>query len=140
MYLIICLDEKGGMAFNNRRQTRDKVQRAHLLKVTGDRPIWVSPYTAKLMLPEAEEVCPGRCTVSEDPLADAGPGEYAWAETEDVSPYIEKAEGILIYRWNRLYLADLFFDESALEGFSFVCSGEFSGSSHDRISFEVYER
>ncbi len=140
MYLIICLDEKGGMAFNNRRQTRDKVQRAHLLKVTEDRPILVSPYTAKLLLPEAEEVCPGRCMVSEDPLADAGSGEYVWVETEDVSPYIEKAEGILIYCWNRLYLADLSFDESALEGFSFVCSGEFSGSSHDRISFEVYER
>ncbi len=140
MKLILCLDDIGGMAFNHRRQTRDALQRRHLLGLVGDSLLWVSPYTGRLMLSDAEKLRPGCCRVSGDILSEAGPGDWVWIELEDPEPYIEKADSLVIYRWNRLYASDLRFDGGLLENFAFIRGGSFAGSSHEMISFEVYEK
>ena len=38
MILVICVDDKGGMAFNGRRQSMDRLLRADLLQTVGEGP------------------------------------------------------------------------------------------------------
>ena len=47
MKLILCVDDRFGMMFNNRRQTQDGVLREYLLELAGSSGIWTSVYTAK---------------------------------------------------------------------------------------------
>ena len=46
MILIVCLDDKGGMAFNRRRQSKDRVLREQILALTEGRPLWMNSYSA----------------------------------------------------------------------------------------------
>jgi len=45
-------------------------------------------------------------------------------------------EGLILYRWNRTYPADLYFTLS-LEGWTLERREEFAGSSHEKITKEV---
>ena len=48
-------------------------------------------------------------------------------------------EGVILYRWNRTYPADLRLTLS-LEGWSLERREIFAGSSHEKIIKEVYRR
>lgn len=48
-------------------------------------------------------------------------------------------EGLIVYRWNRTYPADLFLT-LPLEQWTLVRQEEFAGSSHQNITKEVYTR
>ena len=48
MRLIVCLDEKGGMTFNHRRQSRDRVLIEDLLQTVGEGRLWMAPYSELL--------------------------------------------------------------------------------------------
>ena len=128
MILIACVDDNMGMAFNNRRQSQDRVLRDRLLERVGTAKLWMSPYSARQfeVLPESAQVC-------EDFLSRAGAGEYCFVELE--CP--EKAEEVMLYHWNRAYPADVRFTLK-LEHFRRVEQTEFSGSSHPKITEEIY--
>ena len=134
MILIVCLDDKGGMAFNRRRQSKDRVLREQILALTG-RPLWMNSYSS-LQFEAAPNI-----RVDEDFLEKAGQGEYCFAEFPPLAPYAAKAERILAARWNRVYPADAKLDIPLKEGLrNLVARREFPGSSHETISLEVYER
>ena len=64
---------------------------------------------------------------------EVGDGRYLIVELE------EKIDSIILYRWNRVYPADTYFDID-LSGWQLVRTGEFSGASHELITKEVYTR
>lgn len=135
MILVICVDDKGGMAFNGRRQSMDKLLRADLLQTAGERPLWVSPYTAKQFDP-----APANLRVSEDFLDRAGEGEYCFAEFPPPAQAPDRAEGLVVYRWNRVYPADQYLDFDPADRFTLVSAAEFPGSSHKTLTKEVYTK
>lgn len=47
MILMACVDGRNGMAFNCRRQSRDRAVRADLLAEVGEACLWVSGATAR---------------------------------------------------------------------------------------------
>ena len=48
---------------------------------------------------------------------------------------------LIIYRWNRLYHSDVKFDVDVKKsGYKLKSSTEFAGSSHDKITKEIYVR
>ena len=128
MILIACVDDNLGMAFNRRRQSQDRVLRARLLERVGAAKLWMSPYSARQFeaLPENAQVC-------EDFLSRAGAGEYCFAELECPA----QAEGVVLYRWNRVYPADARFTFK-LNQFRMVEQTEFAGFSHPKITEEIY--
>ncbi len=131
MNLIICIDDAGGMMFNHRRQSQDRVLRARLGELSKDTKLWVTPYTAR-QFTEGVPVC-----VSDKPWLDAGAGEYYFAEDGELG--LDRAERVYLYRWNRLYPSDRKFDpDLALAGFSLCKSEEFEGYSHENITEELY--
>ena len=133
MILMICIDDAGGMMFNRRRQSQDRVLRARMLEIAVETKLWVTPYTKKQFEADAP-VC-----VSDSPWLDAALGEYYFAEDGEIP--IEQAEQVYLYHWNRAYPGDRHFtaDLTAL-GFVLVRSEEFAGYSHDCITEEIYVR
>ena len=131
MYLIVCLDDRGGMLFNHRRQSQDLALRADLLAMTRGSRLYMSDWSAK---PFGDT--PG-ITRSPDPLEEAGSGDWCFLEDRPLGALADRVEKLVIYRWNRTYPADLFFDLS-LRGWHLESSADFPGSSHEKITKETY--
>lgn len=47
MIVIACLDDNGGMMFNHRRQSQDRMLRAHIAALVGDARLWMNHYSAE---------------------------------------------------------------------------------------------
>lgn len=129
MILLICIDDKDGMMFARRRQSKDGVLRRRMLSLSEEK-LFVSPYSAK----QFEET--GFVT-ADNPAKAAGQGEYAFIE--DTPLPREDVERIILYRWNRRYPGDRFFDRSLLDGRKKISETDFAGSSHEKITEEIWE-
>ena len=135
MTVIVCVDEKMGMAFGGRRLSRDRVLTSRILEITKDSKLFVSPYSAAL-LEGAENV-----TVDENFPSEAGEGDFCFFETVDPPPCCQGARRIIIYKWNRHYPSDLKFTFSPEEsGFCLKSASDFPGYSHETITEEIWER
>lgn len=130
MHLIVCIDDRLGMCFMGRRQSKDRLLRADMLELTGGAPLWMAPYSARQFEEAAENIC-----VAEDFLSRAGAGEYCFCETNLPE---ENIENIVLYRWNRHYPSDQTFPQALLECRTLHERKEFPGSSHETITREVY--
>lgn len=136
MKLIVCLDDANGMAFNHRRQSKDSVMRDRMIDLVKQNILRMNGYSEKQF-----SVKPSKIYVGDDFLQSAGVNDYCFAETDDVTPYIAQTSEVVIFRWNRRYPADLYFPMDVLtDGFQKIGVSEFVGSSHERITQEVYSR
>ena len=135
MILMACVDGRNGMAFNCRRQSRDRAVRADLLAEVGEACLWVSGATAR-QFPAEEQ---SRLCVDESFLEKAGPGEYCFVEDEDVVPYESRIEEVILCHWNRDYPADMYF-KMDLGSWKLAETQEYTGSSHEKITEERYVR
>lgn len=132
MNVIVCLDSKNGMMFNNRRQSRDRVVIDKIFEIIGDANLWIHPYSLPLF--------EGKNTVvDEDFITKAGMFDYVFVENKDVIQHSEAVNKIIVYRWNKTYPADRYFHESLLINKEKISVKEFKGYSHDVIFEEIYE-
>lgn len=140
MKIIVCIDDKNGMEFNHRRQSRDAVLREEILGMVGRGKLWMNAYSrkqfAELDVPESQTEHP-QVIVDEAFLEKAEAGDYCFVENLDVLPHEDRIEEIVLYRWNRVYPADLFFAMD-LQNWKIAESEEFAGSSHEKITKEIY--
>lgn len=105
MTLIICLDKRNGMRFNNRRQSFDRCVTERIVRLSSD----------------SSNVC--------------------FFETGDISAYLEIAEKVVIFRWDKVYPADVKFPmDQFSKAFTLISTDTFHGYSHDLITQEVYVR
>lgn len=132
MNIIICLDDKNGISFNGRRQSRDRLLYSRVAEYTRGAVLWMNQSTAALF-----GEYPVR--VAENFLNVAGKGEYCFAENGEFLNNTDSIEKVIIYRWNRVYPRDEIIDLAFLSGKSLVSAFEFKGSSHEKITEEVYE-
>lgn len=136
MKVIVCIDDKKGMMFNNRRQSQDSAVRKDILETVENKKIWMNPYSAKQFLQlETENLS---MIVDEDFIEKAG-GDYCFVENISLKPYIKKIEEIIIYHWNRQYPADFYFDIDVEESdWEVISQKELVGTSHENIQKEIY--
>ena len=134
MIVIVCLDERGGMMFNNRRQSRDKAVIDRIVEIVQGSKLWLSSYSKSLFDQVAILL-----EVDDNFLQKAGYGEFCFAENADIAQYTPKIEKIYLFRWNRHYPADYYFPLDLAE-FKLIARSEFMGNSHEKITLEVYER
>ena len=135
MILMACVDGRNGMAFNCRRQSRDRAVRADLLAEVGEACLWVSGATARQFPAEEQSLL----CVDESFLEKAGPGEYCFVENKDVVPYESRIEEVILCHWNRDYPADMYF-KMDLGSWKLAETQEYAGSSHEKITEERYVR
>ena len=88
MNIAVCLDDKNGMLFCGRRQSKDQYLRQQLLQLAQPGILWMNGFSAKQFDP-ADAV-----HVAEDFLETAPQGQWCFVENVDVLPYKEKIEKI----------------------------------------------
>ena len=136
MKIIICIDERRGMLFNNRRQSKDRVLLEDVKNIVGAKRILCSPFSEK-MLTEA-----GVLHISTPNFLDiASKDDFCFVEDVSIINYISRIDTLIVYNWNRLYPADLRFEIiPELFGFQKKSIFDFIGSSHEKITRELYEK
>lgn len=135
MIIAVCVDGRGGMLFNHRRQSQDRAQREDLLKFCGGRRLWIAPCSAPLFTGWAE------VQADEEFLDKAEAGEVCFVEDRPIAPIAERVEAMVVYDWDRAYPADVHLDfDPVAAGFALTEEREFRGTSHERIIRRLYER
>lgn len=137
MTLIAFVDDSGGMMFNHRRQSQDKAALARILNMTAGSTLWMNEYSAPLFA----DVTAPQIQVDVRFMDRAGPGEFCLVENADISPYLSFAEKIVLFHWNRSYPSDMKFPIKLDSGKWVLQSREdFPGSSHEKITMEVFTK
>lgn len=138
MTLIVCVDDRGGQAFHRRRLSRDRVLCARILELAGSGTLRMSPYSARLFEGMSHEAA---LSAGEDYLALSAGEDFCFAEREDVAPWLERADKLVLLRWNRTYPFDLRFPLDTVEkNWALTATRDFPGSSHEKITEEWYEK
>lgn len=128
MKLIVCLDDKNGMLFNKRRQSRDKILIENVLELCKGKRLYTNDYSSTLFPENSVFICENMNEIQNG---------YIFAENFTVNE--EKIEEIIVYKWNRVYPADTFFNIS-LDKWNLTETIDFAGSSHEKITRERYVR
>ncbi len=132
MKLIICIDKKNGMLFNSRRQSQDEEVRNKIKEITSGAKLWMNKYSSE-QFSESSEI-----NISETFLREAGENDYCFVE--NVSIPTEGINEIILYKWNRNYPADTFFEfDLKKNGFKKVSKIDFIGKSHEEITEEIWK-
>ncbi len=131
MVVFYCVDDDGGLLFNKRRQSMDSVLRKRLLDLVGEDKLTCDVYTAK----QFEE---------KDKLQIVGDENYAgasfiFAEKQEPNKLLPLADKLILFKWNRKYPSDVKLGEIPSD-FHLKSAEDFVGSSHDKITQEIYEK
>lgn len=135
MTVIVCLDNANGMMFNHRRQSRDANVVKDILKTINGASLLIAPYSESLF---SQAEC--SVSISESFLADADAKDYCFVENKSVAEFKEKISRLVIYKWNRDYPADFYFDIDYASDYKLETTLDFGGTSHEKITKEVYVR
>ena len=135
MILISCVDDRMGMLFGGRRQSQDRVLRERIVQLSSKSKLWMNHYSAK----QFSENDASHINISDDFISEALRGEFCFAEDLLVSEIEDSVEMIILYKWNRTYPFDLSFDID-LSKWCLAETKDFEGSSHEKITEEVYVR
>ena len=136
MRLIVCLDERRGMAFAERRQSKDRRVTEDIVRELDGGVLYISPYSEKLF--KDHDV---RLEVAPDPIAAARGVVGATVFLENLPAPREPAgiDAVTLYLWGETYPADLTFDME-LSAFRRRGTFTFKGNSHDNITKEIYTK
>lgn len=133
MKLIFCIDDKKGMMFFGKRQSQDSVLREWIINHTAGSKLWMSAYSARQFGDQSGY------TVDDNYVVNASTGDYCFIEDKGYS--LDNVSEITLCKWNRKYQADKVFDiDLKANGFKKVSSEDIKGSSHEKITIEVYRK
>ena len=134
MIAVVCLDDRNGICFNKRRQSSDRVLCEKLVAVVGNGQLRMNNYSAALF-----SDCTDKFVVDEKFWEHTKKDDYCFFEDGTVNEIAATAKQILVFRWNRQYPADTWFLQDHLCNRCMLHTEDFSGSSHERITLEVYQ-
>ena len=128
MIVITVIEDRGGMMFNYRRLSQDRVLTEKIKNLVGNHTLWIDAYSATIF-PDAY--------VNEDFLQKAGEDDFCFVEDRSLLPYKNRINTLYLVSWNRCYPADLFFDLPLTE-YEIVSQEDFPGYSHEKITLQKY--
>ena len=131
--VAICLDDRGGMLFFGRRQSRDRVLISELVD-SVDKKIYINSFSKLLFEPHADKV-----VICDNPLLECPDGGIVFVEDLPLQPYLADISKIILYKWNKLYPSDKRIDID-FDDFRVVSEKIFVGSSHEKISKVTLEK
>lgn len=132
MKLIVCVDKSNGMLFNNRRQSQDRALREKILSLIGDSKLYLNEYSAK----QFENT--DKLIVCDDFVSMAASGDFCFAENVQIP--VESIDEVYLFKWNRDYPADMYFNVDLKNGFKKIKTEDFAGFSHEKITLEIYRK
>lgn len=130
MIAILCLDQRNGLYFNERRQSKDRYVIRDIVRNVGDRTLYINKYSEELFAKTNIKY-----EISEDYFNKAKEGDFCFIENQIVD--LKDTEKIVVYRWDKTYPTDY---KVSLNRFNLVSTLEFQGYSHEKIVKEVYKK
>lgn len=131
MTVFLCIDDNRGMLFNNRRQSRDSEVINDMLK-TASSSVYAHSFSEKYL-----STLSSSFTFSDTLLEEKK--DFCFIENLDIAPYLSSIDSVILYKWNRDYPFDVTFDvDLKAEGYRLENKTDFAGSSHDKITKEVW--
>lgn len=127
MTLILWTGKNGELLFNRRRCSQDSAVIADISTMFNPADICVSAYSSPLF--------PGAKVIQNLQEAE---NSVLFLENLPLSPALMQTTHLVVYRFDRVYPADVRLEIP--KEFQLKESKEFSGSSHDKITREVYEK
>lgn len=134
--IIVCLDDKNGMMFNHRRQSKDREVRRDMLSYVGEHNLWMNEYSKKQFESVREY---HQIHVNENFPAFAQSEDYCFIENSIYLLNSDMITEIVIYRWNKIYPSDIKF-EFDLSKWKLTSQNSFIGFSHEKITREVWRK
>lgn len=134
MIAIVCVDDSLGMIFNNRRQSRDIVLTQKIVELVSSSRLLINEFSRTLFASFNSD----NIIVDDNFLEAAGCGDFCFVENQHLTPYVDKIEQLIVFKWNRSYPSDFSLDLE-LSKYILTDSLEFEGNSHDKITMEVYK-
>ena len=136
MTLIVCIDRDRGMTFFGKRQSADRVLYERILDAAHGRRLLMDRYSAFQFGERAKDIC-----VVDDPAREAKDDDVVFVEDTATAGCAENKDTLIIYRWNKKYPHDTEFDIFPFdEGMRLECMTDLAGSSHERITEEIWVR
>lgn len=133
MKIFVCVDNRNGIMFNNRRVSRDSVLNQKVIDICGENPLYVSLYSSKLFEKYSNVI------VSNDFINKVSKDDFAFVE--DIIPSEEDIDEVYLFKFNRNYPADTHLEIDLENGnYKKIEESDFVGSSHDEITLEVYKK
>ena len=133
MTVIVCVDDRLGTMFNNRRQSKDSILIKRISEMVRGSRLVMTPYSEKQFAEDNIDI-----TISDNPLETAQPGDYCFVEGNPISEYLDKISRIVLYKWNKAYPYDQTLDVN-LSTWELTSTIDFEGSSHEKITEEIYK-
>ncbi|MDD5952955.1 MAG: ribonuclease Z [Oscillospiraceae bacterium] len=133
MNVITIVDDDNGLLFHHRRLSQDRLLRDYILHMIGDRRLWMNDYGSRLYGEHPNIV------VSESYLTACPAEDYCLVEEVDPATIVDRIDRLYLFHWNRLYPSDLQCT-LCLEHWTLEHTDELKGSSHKKITLEVYKK
>lgn len=134
--VIVTLENRNGMLFNHRRLSRDKKVCEKILDYSNEKELWMNEYSKKLFTNLTDTKT--KVIRVDEAFLDKSQS-VCFVENQDVTPYLSKIDTFILFRWNRDYPADFFFTVD-LSQWILISTEEFEGTSHEKITMEVYKK
>ena len=125
------------MTFNGRRQSRDRIVYSDIAENMAEGARLLADEYSRALFSDI----PVNAEFRGDFLDIAQMGDVCFVEKGALTPYAKKARELIIYHWNRHYPSDTCLDiVPEKEGFSLIDTMELVGSSHEKITKEIYRK
>ena len=122
------------MRFFGKRQSADRAVIKRILSVSSGKTVYTEPYAAPLF-----RDC-GAKTVQTGDFSSLSRDAVCFIENVDPASLADRIDRFVIYRWNRKYPRDCVADFYPFdEGMRLVSMTDFAGSSHGRVTEEIWE-
>ena len=132
MKLIVCVDKSNGTLFNNKRQSQDSILRDKILSLIGDSQLFLNEYSAK----QFENT--DRLIICDDFVSQAKNDDFCFVENTQIA--VDSIDEVYLFKWNRDYPADTYFTVDLKAKFKKIKAEDFAGSSHKKITLEIYKK
>ncbi len=134
MTVFVCVDSRGGMMFNKRRQSRDVRVIEDIIRASDGEILYISDYSEELFSGRRADVI---CV--QNPLDTAPANACVFVEGEHLGEYIDKIDKLVIYNWGEAYPFDFKLDIAPKDvGFKIKSRREFVGNSHKKVTREDF--
>ena len=133
--IVLCTDERLGISFCGRRQSRDKILTRDILSAARGGRLLIKEYSRLLFAEASIDLEENGILVSEDPFSEAKDEDAVLIELSVSEDQLLLANEIVLYNWNRHYPATERVSEAFLEK-NFELSDEyhFCGNSHENLT------
>lgn len=132
MNIIVCIDNKNGMMFNKKRQSKDRKLIEDIINSIKSK-ICMNKYSSGLFLKYLDQI------IIDENFLTKYQDYYCFVENDSLKDFENKINTIIIYKWNRDYPADLYLNID-LNNYDLIKAEEFPGYSHEKITKEIYKR